>query len=1310
MNHSIPAIADAISGCMLADRFQLRKKLQAIRRRQQNKQQSERQLEDLQTQIERSLSLVERRQSIPVIEFPDLPIADRREQIAEAITAHQVVILAGETGSGKTTQLPKICLQLGRGVTGLIGHTQPRRLAARSVAQRIADELKTPLGEGVGYQVRFTDHVSETTHIKLMTDGILLAEIQRDRFLNRYDTLIIDEAHERSLNIDFLLGYLKQLLPKRPDLKVIITSATIDVERFSQHFDNAPVIEVSGRTFPVETLYRPLQDISEDGDLGTGIEFAINELMDIEGSTKGDVLVFLSGEGEIREVARYLRQIQLDDPRWQHCEVLPLYARLSNAEQNKVFSTSHRRGRRIVLATNVAETSLTVPGIRYVVDPGYARISRYSFRTKVQRLPIEPVSQASANQRQGRCGRVAEGVCIRLYDEDDFNSRPEFTDPEIQRTNLASVILQMLGMNMGDVESFPFVDPPDRRMISDGFKLLEELGAVDSQRKLTDVGRILTRFQVDPRLARMIIAGKQHNCLREILIIVSALSIQDPRERPADKQQASDEKHRRFWHKESDFLSYVNLWNYYEEKRQELSQGQLRKLCNREFMAFLRMREWRDIHRQLRLVCREMKYQENTDEASYPAVHKALLAGLLSHIANIDEDRQYLGARNRKLRLFPGSSLFKKSPKWIVAAEIAETTQVFARCCAQIEPDWLMGINESLFKRSYSEPHWQKKSGRVMAHERISIYGLVISDRNRVHYGPINPGESREILIRRALVEGEVSSNHSTSKAPFFLHNRTLVKAIEALEDKSRRRDILVDDQQLFQFYDERIAESIVTLKHFEKWHRDSVADKPRLLFVEKNQLMRHGASDIDEVQFPSVLRAGDLEFSISYRFEPGHQADGVTVTIPIGLLNRVPRYRFEWLVPGMLRDKCIALIKLLPKQFRKKIVPVPEFVDKFLERVRADDVALLEVLGRQLQLMVNVQVPIDSWQPDQMDDFYRMNFRVVDGEGQQLGQGRNLGKLLENFKGHVNETLQQQTRERFHTTNIKQWDFGELPQQHEFEQAGVTVTSYPALVDCKDSVAIELMDYPRQAEQESRGGLVRLYMLQIPQQVKYLRKELLQGNTISLQLAGMDQQRDQWLGDLLFAVFYRVFVEDKILPRNTEEFQQRLISDKQNLVPVASEMAALLEEIADHYNTIRKLLKKANELAWAFAVADIQRQLSGLIFSGFIIDTPYLYLQQYPRYLLAIIQRLEKLRGHYQRDKQLSVGLDGLSEPLYAEWINNADALVRSDQLMEFRWDLEEYRVSLFAQQLGTRHAISEKRLRGQWKLVRDSLVDIRS
>ena len=1305
---------------MLSDRPSLQRQLRTLAKRLSDNKPSDRQLAELQSRFERSLAEVQRRrEKRPKIDYPDLPIAAKREQIAEAINKHQVVIIAGETGSGKTTQLPKICLELGRGIQGLIGHTQPRRLAARTVAQRIADELHTPLGEGVGYQVRFSDHVSANSHIKLMTDGILLAEIQRDRFLNRYDTIIIDEAHERSLNIDFLLGYLKQLLPKRPGLKLIITSATIDLQSFSRHFNDAPVIEVSGRTYPVETLYRPLEDITEDGNLADGIETVISELMRSEprgtGSrSSGDVLVFLSGEADIREVALHLRKAQQQSHDWQHCEILPLYARLSNSEQNKVFSTSARRGRRIILATNVAETSLTVPGIRYVIDPGYARISRYSYRTKVQRLPIEPISQASANQRKGRCGRVAEGICVRLYEQADFDSRPEFTDPEIKRTNLASVILQMLGMRMGAVDDFPFVDPPDHRMISDGFKLLEELAAVDSQRQLTDIGRVLARFQVDPRLARMVIAGNQQGCLTEILIIVSALSIQDPRERPADKRQASDEKHRRFWHKQSDFLSLVNLWDYYEEQRQELTQGQLRKLCKREFIAFLRMREWRDIHHQLLLVCRELGYKQKPEAASYEAVHRALLAGLLGHIANLDDDRQYIGARNRRLRIFPASTLFKTTPKWIMAAEIAETSQLYARCCAKIEPEWLPGINDPLFKRSYSEPHWQKKTGRVMAYEKLSLYGLVISDRRPVHYGPIDPALSTEILIRGALVEGRMSTHSPAFRAPFFRHNQQLVKEIEALEAKSRRRDILVDEQQLFQFYHERIDSSVTTLKHFDKWRKTVEQQQPKLLFLEKEQLMQHGAGHISAAQFPATLQTGDLQFALSYQFEPGHPADGVSVTIPIGLLNRVPRHRFEWLVPGMLRDKCIALVKLLPKPLRKQVVPVPEYVDKVLAVVRADDVPLLEVLTRQLKTLAGVVIPMEQWLPDQLDDFYRMNYQVVDSEGKQLGQGRSLDKLLANFQAQLSDTLEQQSQQSFQSEESTQWDFGELPSEHHFDQAGVTVTSYPALVDRRDSVAIELKDFPEQAERESQRGIVRLLMLQLPQQVKYLRKELLRGNTVSLQLAslfkgqGLSGQRDQWLDDLLYAVFFRVFIDGRSLPRSEADFQQRLQDEKNSLVAEATRAAELLADIAEQYHAVRKQLKKANDLAWAFAIADINQQLAQLFAPGFIADTPWQQLEHFPRYLKAIQQRLEKLRGHYQRDKQLSMVLAALSEPLYKEWQDNQQAAIRSELLLEFRWLLEEFRVSLFAQTLGTQQPVSEKRLREQWKVVKRSLATV--
>ena len=1336
-----------------------------------------------------------RRLSVPKVSYPDLPIAAKRDLISKTIAEHQVVVIAGETGSGKTTQLPKICLELGRGIKGLIGHTQPRRLAARTVAQRIADELETPLGEGVGYQVRFNDQVSDTSNIKLMTDGILLAEIQHDRYLYRYDTIIIDEAHERSLNIDFLLGYMKQLLPKRPDLKLIITSATIDLGSFSRHFDDAPVIEVSGRTYEVETHYRPLELLSEEGDLAAGIEAAIDEVIAEEraaaagGRPSGDILVFLSGEAEIRDVARHLRKND-----WPNCEVLPLYARLSAVEQNKVFSPKRGSGRRIVLATNVAETSLTVAGIRYVIDPGFARISRYSFRTKIQRLPIEAISQASANQRKGRCGRVAEGICIRLYEQSDFDSRPEFTDPEIKRTNLASVILQMLGMGIGEVDAFPFVDPPDQRMISDGFKLLEELGAVDDRRQLTAVGKRLARFPVDPRLARMLIAADSHGCLRELLIIVSALSIQDPRERPVEKQQAADEQHRRFWDKSSDFISLLNVWDYYEAQRQALSQGALRKLCKREFLSVMRMREWREVHRQLLLTCRELGFQGaggkalaqpgeggrsdkrdrrqslttadspaataiqpqrkpdqgpsksgqrsqpadsqqgNKPDSAYnlqraalgqpplnfQAIHRALLAGLLSHVATLDEDRLYMGARNRKLRIFPGSALAKAGgkgggPKWIVAAEIAETSQVYARNCAAIEPEWLLGINDSLLNRSYSEPHWYQRGGQVMAFERLILYGLTVSDHKRVHYGPIDPVLSRELLIRGALVEGQLHPKSATAKAPFFKHNQQLVVELEALEAKSRRRNILADDQHLFEFYNERIGAEVITLKHFESWRGQQEAQQPRLLMIDRDRLMQNSADHVNEAQFPSQLRCNDIDFALSYRFEPGHAADGLTVTIPIGLLNRVPRHRFEWLVPGLLRDKCIALVKMLPKQQRKQMVPVPEYVDKVLARIKADDVPLLEALSRQLRSVAGVTIELDSWQPEQLDDFYRINICVVDELGKSLGQGRNLEKILDNFKEHVSDTLQQQTQSRFKAENITQWDFGELPTQHLFEQAGVTITSYPALVDCGDSVAIELKDFSEQASRASELGLVRLYMLQLPQQLKALRKDLLRGNNVNLQLAGLSQKgktlaREQWLENLLTAVFFQVFVEGQAMVRSDADFQAQLIRGKGLLMTQANAMAALLADIAASYHGAKKALKKANELAWAFAISDIQEQLDYLFIPGFIADTHFEQLQQYPRYLQAVQQRIEKFRGHFQRDRQLSTTLRELSEPLYQQWQDNAEPQARSALLVEYRWLLEEYRVSLFAQQLGTTRPVSEKRLRELWKEVKHSLLTLSS
>ena len=1249
--------------------------------------------------LESQAAVARRRELMPAIAYPEeLPISARRDDIAAAIAAHQVVVIAGETGSGKTTQIPKICLELGRGARGLIGHTQPRRLAARSVAGRLAEELRSPLGQAVGYQVRFSDQVSDNTYIKLMTDGILLAEIQQDRYLNRYDTLIIDEAHERSLNIDFLLGYLRQLLPRRPDLKLIITSATIDVETFARHFADAqgnpaPVIEVSGRTYPVEVRYRPIEELVAELDLAAAVEAALVELAGAERGLRGDVLVFLPGEREIREVALALRKSELP-----HLDILPLYARLGLNEQQRVFDPGKRRGTRVVLATNVAETSLTVPGIRYVIDSGLARISRYSVRSKIQRLPIEPVSQASAEQRKGRCGRVGPGICVRLYDEQDFARRAPFTDAEIKRTNLASVILQLLHLRLGDIDNFPFVDPPDSRQINDGFTLLEELGAVDAQRRLTPNGKLLARLPVDPRFGRMLVEADRRGCLREMLVVASALSVQDPRERPADKQQAADEKHKRFVNPESDFLAFVALWNHFEQQRQELSQNQLRKTCEREFLSYLRLREWRDVHYQLRLACHELGLRENQQEATFEALHRALLSGLLSQIATLDEQREYLGARNRKMRIFPGSALAKKPPKWLVAAEVVETSQVFARCVARIEPLWVLGINDALLKRRYSEPRWNAKSGRVLALESISLYGLLISDKQRVHFGPLDPVQAREIFIRGALVAGDYRSN-----AEFFAHNRQLICDIEELEDKARRRDILADEEELFRFYDERIPADIHNARDFERWRAAIEREQPRLLFIDRARLMRHGAEQVNEAQFPDQLVWSDVQFALRYHFEPGHEQDGVNLLVPIGLLNRVPAYRCEWLVPGLLRDKCIALLKTLPKQWRKQLVPVPETVDRLLPRLKPADRPLLEALAEALTATLGINVPADAWQPQELEDFYRINFRVLDADGALLGQGRDLEALKQQLREPMTRSLQQETTRGFQRESLQRWDFGELPELYRFEQAGVTITAYPTLVDQRDSVAVQLAESPEAARAQTEQGLIRLLQLQSAQTVKYLRKELLRGNTVNLQLAGISQRREDWIDAILEATYRQVFIAQRELPRSEREFDALLQAGKAEVIPTAQRYAELLQTVAGHYAAIRAAKRRGSELAWLPVFEDIDAQLALLFQPGFIAATPWHWLQQYPRYLRAIELRLEKLRGFFQRDRELNRELQPLQQQL-SELIKRAPScLQQSEAAQRYRWLLEEYRVSLFAQTLGTLEPVSAKRLRDVWTQVRE-------
>ncbi len=922
------------------------------------------------------------------LSYPEqLPVVARKDEIMRAIAENQVVVVAGETGSGKTTQLPKICLELGRGRDKRIGHTQPRRIAARAVSSRIAEELGTEVGGLVGYQVRFNDQVSEQTAVKVMTDGILLTELTRDRQLNAYDTLIIDEAHERSLNIDFILGYLKRLLPKRPDLKIIITSATIDVERFSKHFNDAPIIEVSGRTYPVDVHYL---DAVEDRD--RGVQRQVSELVDeIEAQKygpRGDVLIFCPGERQIRDLAKTLRGRD-------RIQVLPLYARLSNAEQNRVFSRSGS-GMRVVLATNVAETSLTVPGIRYVIDPGDARVSRYSHRSGLQRLPIEPISQASANQRKGRCGRVAEGVCFRLYSEQDFLSRPEFTDAEILRTNLASVILRMLELGLGDVRQFPFVDPPETKMVRDGFRLLTELGAVGTDAKLTQLGRAMAKLPVDPKLSRILLDAASRDCLHEALIIVSALSVQDPRERPQEKRAQADQQHARFNNAKSDFVAWVNLWQYVEEQRQALSQNQLRKLCEREFLSYLRIREWREVHHQLVLSCRQMKFSVTAgkaDDVRYEAIHRALLTGLLGNIAQQDEGRKFNAARNRKAQVFPASGQYKKPPKWLVAAELVETSQVFARQCAAIEPAWLLDTNPDLLKRHHYEPAWSARSGRVMAKERVSLFGLTISDGQRVHYAGIDQKTSRQIMIRDGLVPGNVR------KPPEFLkHNLKLVADVMELESRTRRRDLLVDEESMVRFYEERLPADCASGVALDKWLRRDENASTSLKMNREQVLTRDPGGEVED-QFPKTLQVGEVCFDLSYQFEPGGNRDGVTVTIPRALMNRAPRYRFEWLVPGLLREKLIAMIKGLPKTLRKQLVPAPDVADALLDRLTLSNEPLAQALSREIKSLRGVSVSLDDWSQVVIEPYYQMNIRVVDDRKKLLAEGRDLSSLIAQFR-----------------------------------------------------------------------------------------------------------------------------------------------------------------------------------------------------------------------------------------------------------------------------------------------------------------------
>lgn len=1308
------------------------------------------------------------------ISYPaELPVSERREDLMAAIAANQVTIIAGETGSGKTTQIPKMCLELGLGEKGLIGHTQPRRLAARTVAERIAEELGVDIGQEVGFQVRFTGEVSKATKVKLMTDGILLAEIQRDKLLRRYSTIIIDEAHERSLNIDFILGYLKRILPQRPDLKVIITSATIDPERFAHHFGTpeqpAPIVEVSGRTYPVEIRYRPLSqpkaddddpsddELEEDRDPLDAVCDAVDELA---AEAPGDILVFFSGEREIRDAADALQARIQSNRRLSNTEILPLFARLSLQEQHKVFHPGSKR--RIVLATNVAETSLTVPGIKYVIDTGTARISRYSHRTKVQRLPIERVSQASANQRSGRCGRVSDGIAIRLYSEEDYESRPRFTDPEILRTNLAAVILQMTAMGVAkgpkDVEEFPFVEPPETRAINDGVTLLRELGALAPPRPqdnggkpgagggLTAVGQKLAQLPVDPRLGRMIVEAGKRGCVREVMVLAAALTIQDPRERPTDKQQLAAEKHNRFRDENSDFTGYLNLWNYLQEKQQELSSSAFRRLCRAEFINYLRVREWQDLFAQLRQLARPLGIALDNKRLADPVgnhdgIHISLLSGLLSHIGILDErKREYAGARGSRFAIFPGSALFKKSPTFVMAAELVETSRLWARVAAKFDPLWAEQVAPDLVKRTYSEPHWSTRQGAVMAYEKVTLYGVPIIAQRRINYGRVDPVVARELFIRHALVEGDWKTHHK-----FFHRNRALLHEVEELEARMRRRDLLVDDETLFEFYDARIGPDVVSERHFDKWWKDARRENPDLLDYDKSLLLSDDADDLDESAYPKTWLHKGFELPLTYEFHPvapgspPNPSDGVTAEVPVLFLNQLDDAPFRWLIPGQRVELVTALIKSLPKQVRKNFVPAPDVARQAVAVLEADFDPARDELEPSLELALRrirgAIIPPGSWNWDAVPAHLRVSFKVVDSGGKVLGEGKDLAELQERLAPATRRAIAdslgatpastapgaggkaQQRRNGkasdagaatrpqaagvpgtstaagfVEQEGLTEWSFGTIERQVSSMVKGHTVTGYPALVDQGTSVSLRVFQTQEEQLDAMRGGVIRLLALRVPAPDRYVLEHL--SNTEKLTFSQNPHGSvSALIADCALAAIDKLTPAD--LPWDRKAFDQLYELVRAELIDTVFTVTAVVERILASTRRIEKQLKGTTSLALISALNDVKSQLEQLVYPGFVARTGYAQLSQMPRYLAAIEKRLERLPGNVQRDA-LNMAVVQRLEDDYDDAVSALLPGRRAGrELTQVRWMIEELRVSLFAVELGTAYSVSEKRIR---------------
>lgn len=1239
--------------------------------------------------------------------MPGLPVSQRADEIVEAIRKNRVLILCGETGSGKTTQLPKLCVLAGRGRKGMIAHTQPRRIAASSIAKRLAEETGTELGQWVGFKIRFTDRTQHGAQVKLMTDGILLAETQGDPLLKAYDTIIIDEAHERSINIDFLLGYLKGLLKKRPDLKVIVTSATIDSERFAKHFADekgrpAPVLTVSGRTYPVEIRYRPIEDEDETDDksLMNAISDACDELTR-EGP--GDILVFLPGEREIREAAEALMRSQPPTT-----EILPLYARLSAAEQEKVFKTSDKR--RIVLSTNVAETSITVPGIHYVVDTGLARVKRYSYRNKVDQLLIEPVSQASANQRSGRCGRVADGICIRLYSEEDFARRSAFTDSEIMRTNLAAAILRMKSLKLGDVRAFPFVQAPPNRAIVDGISLLKELNALDDRERLTEVGRALSKLPVDPKVARMLLAAKNNGALSEVLIIASALSVQDPRERPLDRQEAADNVHRSMADDKSDFTTFVKLWRYVQNAMEHKeSNRKLTEEFRRKFLSPRRLREWRDVYRQLKELTAELGWKLNEKEANYEQVHTSLLTGLLGNLGyKIPEAEAraapFLGARGIKFFIWPGSPRVKKCGRWIMAAELVETSKLFARTVADVDPQWIERVGAHLIKKSYSEPHWEKKASAVMAMEKGTVYGLTVYSQRKVTYTDKDPALCRELFIREALVNGEFET-----AAPFFRHNQQLVREIRNLEHKARRLDVLVDDELIVQFYDAILPEEVVSGVTFEQWRRKAEKDNPRLLYLSKDELMRHEASGITTEYFPKMMEMKGVQMPLTYHFEPGSPRDGVTLVVPLYALNLVDEVQTQWLVPGMLKEKVQLLIKSLPQRYRRHCVPLADYAKGFAQRAAsvAGEKPLLQVLCDDIEAQCSVRPKLEDFRLEQLPAHLTMNFKILDEYGRQIDMGRNLASLKSELGQQAQKSFQEVASQDAEISQecdrpITEWNFGELPEIMEIKRKGQSLIGHPALVDHDDCCSIEVFDDPHEAARQHKRGLLRLFKLQLREQLRYLEKNLKTLQSVQMQ-ASMVEPLSKVFDS--FETMREAVIDTALtqcamiepLPVNAEEFEVRRQDAKGKLNLIAQEISSLLAQIVA---LTAQVVKKQKLCSDKWVLEDINHQLSGLFFKDFLLKIGYLHLAHYPRYLNAILVRLEKRREDPEKDAQKMRDVNRFVT-LYEREIANRKGVADS-RLEEFRWMIEELRVSLFAQKLRTPMPVSVKRLDKVWSSMK--------